>query len=236
MKSSDELRLGKSIISAQERLRLCLCRIGKAADWHLAKASKVVEKPKLLNRVVPHLEGEDAKKYLAQLPGWIEQTRQQDVKCNEVWNNGRADYDVQEKHLIAMLLRYDFSLRSYERLARQPSEVIAENGKRKKGAKSTDNGAPARMTPEDLANFQERIQNDLDLIDKARAELMAAHESLIEKLAQTSDAPIKEATQYARHGLLKAAENFDVRRGHRFSAYAQKWIKAAIKEKMKCDE
>jgi len=228
MKNSDEQRLGKSIVAAQERLRQCMCRITGAASWHLAKAAKVAERPKLLARVVPHLEGDAAEKYLESLPGWIEQTRQQDKKCAAIWGGGEGDYDTQHRHLIAMLLRYDFSLRSYERFAREPAEAP-----KKRGKQAAEESA-ARMTPEDLSAFAERVADELKMIDQARAELVAGHEELVDKLAQASGAPLKEATMYARHGLETAAENFDVRRGHRFSSYAQKWIKAAIKEKMTC--
>jgi DNA-directed RNA polymerase sigma subunit (sigma70/sigma32) len=235
MKTSDEQRLGKSITTAQERLRLNMCQSCKAADWHLTRAAKVVQRPKLLERFVPHLEGDKAKQYLADLPGWIEQTKQQEAKCLDMWSNGRTDYDNQQKQLISMLLRYSFSLRSYERLARQANESATEATK-KPGDKTAYDDAAARMTPEAFADLEGRVQADLELIDKARAELMAGHEDLIEKLAKTSDAPEQEAILHARHGMLKAAENFDSRQGHRFAAYAKKWIKAAIKEKVKCDE
>lgn len=231
MKPSDEKNLGRTIIAAQERLRLNICRSGLAAPWHLEKATRVASRPRLLSRVVPHLERDEAKQYLALLPGWIEQTKEQDLKCAELWSQGAAGFETQQKHLIAMLLRFDFSLRSYERLARQPMVKVAE------GVSSNGDaieGAP-RLSAEDYADVGERIAADLERIDQARGELMAAHDNLIEKLVQKSNMPLPDATLYARHGLLKAAENFDVRRGYRFAAYAQKWIKAAIKAKMKCD-
>src|SRR4051794_24266204 len=108
MKPSEETRLAKMIAAAQERVRQNMCRTGPAAQWHLAKAIAVVRKPKLLERIAPHIEGEPAKLYLAALPGWIEQTQQQDAKCGECWEQGRPDYSVQRDHLLAMLLRYDF--------------------------------------------------------------------------------------------------------------------------------
>ena len=236
MTPSDEKRLGRAIINAQERLRLFLCRTGTAAQWHLAKATKVVEKPKLLGRVVPHLEGAEAARYLEELPGWIEQTTQQDAKCAELWQKGGPVFDTQQKHLIAMFLRYNFSLRSYERCARQPSELLAVTGRRKKGAKPSHDEAGTRMSADEFVDFEQQIANELEKIDQARAELVAGHAALVEKLAQASDEPLPEATRYAQHGLLKAAEYFDVRRGQRFATYAQKWIKAAIKDKITEDE
>jgi Sigma-70 region 2 len=230
MKPSEEQRLGKMIIAAQERVRQCVCRTGTAAQWHLTKAAGVVRKPKLLERVAPHLEGEPAKAYLAALPGWIEQTTQQDAKCSELWGQRRADYNVQRDHLVAMLLRYDFALRSYEKLARQPVAVLAGAG----GAAGHDE-ATARMSEQDLSDLQSRIDSDLQIIDKARAELVGGHDDLIAKIVQKtiekSEESADEVTAYARSGLAKAAENYDVRLGHRFATYAQWWIKTAIKEK-----
>jgi DNA-directed RNA polymerase sigma subunit (sigma70/sigma32) len=225
MKPSEETRLGKAIVAAQERMRLSICKTGSAAPWHLAKAKAVVAKPKQLARVVPHLEGEDAKKYLASLADWIEQTERQDAKCAECWDAKRADYAVQRDHLVAMLLRYDFALRGYEKLAREWLQLAVTNGDA--GAASD---AASRLTPEEYFDMQRRMEADLEIVDKARAELVAGNEELITKLTQKTDSP-EEATPYARLGLAKAAENYDVRRGHRFTTYAQWWIKTAIEEK-----
>jgi DNA-directed RNA polymerase sigma subunit (sigma70/sigma32) len=230
MKLSDETRLGKMIIAAQERVRQCMCRTGAAAQWHLTKAAGVVRKPKLLERIAPHLEGEPAQVYLAALPGWIEQTTQQDAKCAELWAQHRSDYPVQRDHLVAMLLRYDFALRSYEKFARQPVKVLAESN-----GESVPDESTLRMTEQEFADLQSKIDADLQILDKARAELVAGHDDLIVKLVQKSVEKSAESAEeisaYARSGLAKAAENFDVRQGHRFATYAQWWIKTAIKEK-----
>ena len=234
MKPSEETRIAKMLIAAQERVRQCVCRTAAATQWHLEKAAKVVRKPKLLERVAPHLEGEPAQQYLAALPGWIEQTKQQDARCSDLWDKKRPDYSIQRDHLIAMLLRYDFSLRSYEKLARESSlqPTAAAKGSSKEDAHDE---SATRMTADDCAVLQSKIDADLELLDKARAELVAGHDELVMKLVaksvEGSDETAEEITVYARNGLAKAAENFDMRRGHRFGAYAQWWIKTAIKEK-----
>jgi DNA-directed RNA polymerase sigma subunit (sigma70/sigma32) len=230
MKPSEETRIGKIIAAAQERVRQCVCRTGPAVAWHLAKAAAVVRKPKLLQRIAPHLEGEAAKEYLALLPGWIEQTQQQEAKCSQSWEQQRPDFAVQRDHLLAMLLRYDFSLRTYEKFARQAVKVLAEPD-----GEAVNEEIANRMTEEDCANLQSRIDADLQILDKARAELVAGHDDLVAKLVQKSieklPEPIDEITGYARCALAKAAENFDVRLGQRFATYAQWWIKTAITEK-----
>src|SRR5207247_3388504 len=92
-----------------------------------------------------------------------------------------------------------------------------------------------RMTEEDHDDLHAKIAADLELLEKARAELVAGHDDLVVKLVQKnvekSGDPVEEVTTYARNGLAKAAEKFSVRGGRRFSAYAQWWIKTAIEEK-----
>ncbi len=234
MKPSEEQRLGKNIITAQERVRLWMCRTGTAAQWHLSRAATVVGKPKLLDRIAPHLTGEPAQQYLAALPNLLEETKLLDVTCGDMWNRRRGDYLVERDRLVTMLLRYDFTLRSYEKLARKPSLALA-------GASSGPDDNPphnetaTRMLGEDFARAEREIHESLQAIDQARNELVSAHADLIVKLVEKSVAksaePIDEVTAYAQHGLAKAAENFDVRQGHRFGTYAQWWIKMAIKEK-----
>src|ERR1017187_2337219 len=121
MKPSEEQRLGKTIITAQERVRLWMCRNGTAAQWHMTRAAAVVGKPKLLERIAPHLTGEPAQQYLAALPSLPEETQPLDVTWGDMWNRRRGDYLVERDRLVTMLLRYDFTLRSYEKLARKPS-------------------------------------------------------------------------------------------------------------------
>jgi DNA-directed RNA polymerase sigma subunit (sigma70/sigma32) len=233
MKPSEETRIGRTIAAAQERVRQSVCRCAAVTQWHLEKADKIARKPKLLERVAPHLEGEAAKQYLADLPGWIEQTRQQEAKCAEIWEQRRPGYAAQHEHLVAMLLRYDFSLRDYEKLAREPSLVAAAVG-----AATNDSGhdeAATRMSEEEFSQLQSRIEGDLQILDKARVELVAGHEDLVAKLVQKSieksAESVEEVTAYARSALTRAADHFDARQGHRFATYAQWWIKTAIKEK-----
>jgi hypothetical protein len=236
MKPSEEQRLGKSIVAAQERIRQCVCKTGTAAAWHLEKAENVARRPKLLERVAPHLEGEEAKQYLAALPGWIEQTKQQEATCSSIWEKRRADYPAQREHMVAILMRYDFALRIYEKLVRQPSLELGETATNAPiRCDMPYDEATLRMSEQEYSEVQQQIEKDLQLLDKARAELVAGNDDLVIKLVQKtiekSTESAEEITPFARSGLAKAAENFDVRQGHRFATYAQWWIKTAIKEK-----
>jgi hypothetical protein len=229
MKPSEEQRLGNTIITAQERVRLWMCRNGTAAQWHLTRAATVVGKPKLLERIAPHLTGESAQKYLAALPNLLEETKLLDVTCGDMWNRRRSDYMAERDRLVTMLLRYDFTLRSYEKLARKPSLALVAAGRED----NPHNETATRMLEEDFTRAEREIHESLHAIDQARTELVAGHADLVVKLVQKNKSaePVEEVTAYAQHGLEKAAENFDVRQGHRFGTYAQWWIKMAIKEK-----
>jgi hypothetical protein len=229
MKLSDEKRLGETILTALVRVRLFMCRVGTAGQWHMQKAESVIRKPRLLERLAPHLEGAAAKLYIAALPNLVEETKLLDFVCGDMWNRRRSDYVVERDRLVALLLRYDFSFRTYEKLARQTSKQVVASGPSHDDAPPHDEIA-ARMTEQETIDMEGQLGKELQAIDDARAELVAAHDDLVEKIVQKSAAP-EEITPYARYGLAKAAENFDVRRGHRFATYARLWINTAIKEK-----
>ena len=189
-----------------------------------------------------HLEGEPAEKYLAALPALIEATKQQDTTCGALWGEQQADHATQNYHaeqdrLVTLLVSFDFSLRNYEKLAPEPKKMLAEMvaGPQSDAdtlvAGSAGDDPSARMTEQEYAELEREIEKDLQTVDQAHHELIAAHDGLVAKWAEKSPEAVDEATSYARSGLAKAAENFDVRRGHRFAAYAQWWIKTAIKEK-----
>lgn len=228
MKPSDEKRIGETILTALLRVRLYMCRVGTAGQWHLDKAAGVVRKPRLLERIAPHLEGASAKQYVAALPNLIEETKLLDFVCGDMWKRRRSDYVAERDRLVALLLRYDFSFRSYEKLARQSSKQLVAAGQSHDDAPHDE--IAVRMTEQENIDMERRLGKELHTIDEARAELVAAHDDLVEKIVRKSAAP-DEIAPYARYGLAKAAENFDVRRGHRFATYARPWIKAAIKEK-----
>jgi RNA polymerase primary sigma factor len=69
-------------------------------------------------------------------------------------------------------------------------------------------------------------------VTQARTDLVQANLRLAVSIArqlQRFDVPLLDLVQEGNLGLMRAAERFDYRRGHRFSTYAAWWIKQAVR-------
>ena len=80
-------------------------------------------------------------------------------------------------------------------------------------------------TEEELAEIKEEIKNlqkDLDAGDEAKKRLAEANLRLVVSIAKRYVIP------EGNHGLIKAVEKFDYRKGYKFSTYATWWIRQAI--------
>mmetsp|Transcript_36154 Transcript_36154/g.47684 ORF Transcript_36154/g.47684 Transcript_36154/m.47684 type:complete len:377 (+) Transcript_36154:175-1305(+) len=77
-----------------------------------------------------------------------------------------------------------------------------------------------------------QLLDDLNKGNKARVELLRAHEILVESIARkyvgTKSMSHSDLVQEGSLGLIKAAEKFQPDRGYRFSTFARWWIKATI--------
>jgi RNA polymerase primary sigma factor len=84
------------------------------------------------------------------------------------------------------------------------------------------------LTAADEVRLARRIERG-DLA--AKDELVTANLGLVYALAQryrNQDVPLEDLVQEGAIGLVRAAEKFDHRRGHRFSTYAAWWIRRSI--------
>ncbi|MFT3775870.1 MAG: RNA polymerase sigma factor RpoD/SigA [Minicystis sp.] len=101
-----------------------------------------------------------------------------------------------------------------ERALREAAEVVPEHDR-----------ASIKATLADIARARRSIA-------RAKGELVEANLRLAVSIArqfQRYDVPLVDLAQEGNLGLIRAADRFDYRRGHRFSTYAAWWIKQAIR-------
>jgi DNA-directed RNA polymerase sigma subunit (sigma70/sigma32) len=239
MTREDEQRLGEGIEQAWQRIRLRVCQLGMAATWHLGKAREVLRDPARLKRHVLLLKPEEAAIYLAALPQLVQRTEEQDARCTDLWArratlSARAEFDGKQARLIELFLRFQYPHHAYERLVRQDEKPLLDDVRR----------ALAQAVPsaEQVSALEMRLRmglleyvaletahaDDLRTLDQLRAELVAAHEDLARSVAEQYAGTEPDALFFARCGLRRAAEYYEVSRGYRFAPYAIWWIRQAI--------
>lgn len=77
----------------------------------------------------------------------------------------------------------------------------------------------------------QRLQEDIDRADAARAHLIQANTRLVISIAKRymgQGVPFPDLIQEGNLGLIRAVEKFDYRRGFKFSTYATWWIRQAV--------
>src|SRR5690242_15099006 len=73
-----EIRVGTRIDDALGRIRVKMCRLGMASKWHIGKASDLLQNLDRLKQYVEPLNEHDEARYIDQLPGLIEEAKEQD--------------------------------------------------------------------------------------------------------------------------------------------------------------
>jgi hypothetical protein len=242
MTREEERSVGEGIEQAWQRIRPRLCRTGMAARWHLGKARDVLRDPALLERHVLHLQPEGTAAYLAALPRLVKQTAKQNTRCAKLWGArdeqpDLAEYEREQDRLIELFFRFQYPYRAYERLVRQETKPLLDDVRRTLAEPSPPptkvRGLETylRMRLQEYVDLEDANVQDLQTLDRLRAELVAAHEEFAWKVAARYGARERDALFFARCGLHKAAESYLPSRGYRFGTYAVWWMRAAIVNK-----
>jgi len=129
----------------------------------------------------------------------------------------RARLALRLRDLVMSLdLRWDQKYELIERLKKRLLEVAARSPKSRQ---------------KKLTEIYRHIKNAQDLKNQAKNELVASNLRLVVSVAkkfQHHGLSLLDLIQEGNLGLIRAAEKFDYRKGHKFSTYATWWIKQSI--------
>jgi hypothetical protein len=234
-----EVRIGKRIDCALDRVRSKVCLTGMAGKLHIGKASDIVLDPGLLERHVVPLEEHAEAKYLERLPALIARTKKQDQRCGECWDGSRGiqdptEYLTERGRLLELLLQFEFRPKMYERLVRQSDKPLLRDAIRllSAGQETTPTAvtleAIFRMRLHEFVALEEDLAVELCDLDETRQELCSAHESLALEIAGSQPRSDPSTVSSAMVGLQRAAAWYDYKQGFSFADYAQHWIHEAI--------
>jgi DNA-directed RNA polymerase sigma subunit (sigma70/sigma32) len=236
-----EVRLGVRIDAAFDRIRTKVCSMGMAANWHIGRASDLLQKPELFERVVEMPGEQDQASYLDQLPPLIAQAQEQDQRCAESWS-GRMDpaqenrYQVERDALIGLLQRFRFQPKLYELLVRQPDKPRLRDAIRllKQGETTPEAMGLEQILRMQLREFvllEETLEDDLRDLNDAREALCAANKEVALRIAHSHPGCDESTISSALVGLRRAAGWYDYKRGYGFEEYAQHWVREAIQKR-----
>ena len=229
------------IEQAQERIRDAVFRMGMAARLHVGKAFGLLDKPDPFESnslVIPFDDDDQAAAYLADLPELNKRTRAEDIRCASLWEPGglwfdEDEYAREQDKLAGLFLKFRFTLRSYERLVRQPDKPLLDQARQlseEVGSSEEIDRLESllRLRLRDFIALEDAIADELRRIDAVRAELVASFGDFARRMAETIAGSDPEAIRFANCGVIKAAEYYDPRRGYTFESYAEFWVEKAI--------
>jgi hypothetical protein len=237
-----EVRIGRRIESVLVRIRSRVSLMGMAGKWHVGKASDVFQDRGFLERFVVPLGQSAEAKYLEGLPVLIAQTREQDRRCEAYWDaskgvQDRTGYLAEREKLVELLPRFEFRLKLYELLVRQPEKPLLRDAIRllEAGQESTPEAmaieAIVRMRLREFIALEEKLAEDFRDLDEARRELWSAHEDLAREIAGSQPRSDPSTVSSALVGLRRAAAWYDYKGGYSFAEYARHWIQEAIRKR-----
>ena len=237
MDPQSEAEIGRRINAALAAIRDAIFRMGMSGRLHIAKAADMLEDHSLIERHVRSMTEHEEARYLTNLGRLIDLTKAQDAKCGEIWNSdsqgSQSRYETEHAKLQSLFLQFEFPLKSYERLVRQPDKPYLDQAKQlanesasHPSVKSLENRMRLRLR--DFIELEASIDAKLAELDLARKELADAHRDLAIEYAGELHTVDPATIECATVAVQKAAEYFDYTRGYRFMTFAKPWIERAI--------
>lgn len=236
-----ELQTGLRIDAALRNIQAKVCLTGMAGRWHVRKACSIIETPDLLERSVVELEEREQAIYVDRLPALIAKTEHQDALCQAVWHScnelGNRSRFLDERRVLLSLYRsFQFQLKTYERVVRQPEKPLLTEAndlieaKLEKSPQARRLEAIARMRLPEFVALENGIAHDLRNLDVARGELSLAFQWLAQEIAEEQQGEDQKTLASATIGLRRATGWYDHKRGYPFAEYARWWILEAIEK------